>query len=245
MLHLFHHDYLRPVSCHHRASIMYLEINNPNPVPVWEVVANFVNSLEYISAAIPSPVSMILTIAVLVTFSFLSWRSLSFIVIVMVPSFVKLTALINKLSMTRAILFLISIDKNTIVSCQNIKFYIIMLSILIIPLFILCNSMYYRCPSTQIFLFLIVMIDSLFWIRPKYLLFNLFNLFPFLIIASINSPYCSILPFLDRISSDSPIIGCIGVLKLVCCYIDKFLLHSIMNLQLFIHFCLFPNSFKY
>jgi hypothetical protein len=27
------------------ASTIFLEINNPNPVPVWDVVANFVNSI--------------------------------------------------------------------------------------------------------------------------------------------------------------------------------------------------------
>jgi hypothetical protein len=45
------------------ASIMLLEINNPNPVPEKDLVANFENNLGVISGSMPVPVSSTLTIA--------------------------------------------------------------------------------------------------------------------------------------------------------------------------------------
>jgi len=45
------------------ASIMLFEINNPNPVPSKDFVANFENSLGKISQSMPVPLSFILTIA--------------------------------------------------------------------------------------------------------------------------------------------------------------------------------------
>jgi hypothetical protein len=41
---------------------MLFEINNPNPVPLSDFVANFVNNLGNISESIPEPVSFTLTI---------------------------------------------------------------------------------------------------------------------------------------------------------------------------------------
>jgi hypothetical protein len=38
-----------------RASIMLLETNNPRPVPVWDLLVNFVKSLGIISESIPMP----------------------------------------------------------------------------------------------------------------------------------------------------------------------------------------------
>jgi len=40
------------------ASIMLLEMNSPRPVPVWDLVVNFVKSLDMISGSIPEPVSL-------------------------------------------------------------------------------------------------------------------------------------------------------------------------------------------
>jgi len=92
---------------------MFLEINNPNPVPVWDVVANFVNSLGYIRGSIPSPVSVMLTTVLVIAASLLSELHLlpDVILIVIAPSFVNLIALINKLLMTRAILSLSAYTK--------------------------------------------------------------------------------------------------------------------------------------
>jgi hypothetical protein len=42
-----------------------LEINNPNPVPLSDFVANFVNSLGKISGSMPAPLSFTLTITCL------------------------------------------------------------------------------------------------------------------------------------------------------------------------------------
>ena len=39
---------------------MPLEMNNPSPVPLSDLVANFVNSLGRISGCMPTPVSLIL-----------------------------------------------------------------------------------------------------------------------------------------------------------------------------------------
>ena len=44
------------------ASMILLEINRPSPVPVADFVANLLNSLGIISASIPEPVSVTLTI---------------------------------------------------------------------------------------------------------------------------------------------------------------------------------------
>ena len=44
------------------ASIILFEINIPNPVPVCDFVANFVNSLGNICRSIPMPLSFMLTI---------------------------------------------------------------------------------------------------------------------------------------------------------------------------------------
>jgi hypothetical protein len=45
---------------------MLFEIYNPNPVPVSDFVANFVNNLGIISGSIPVPVSLTLTVIALV-----------------------------------------------------------------------------------------------------------------------------------------------------------------------------------
>jgi len=42
---------------------MFLEIYNPSPVPLKDLVENFVNSLGSISGLIPEPVSSTVTIA--------------------------------------------------------------------------------------------------------------------------------------------------------------------------------------
>jgi hypothetical protein len=44
------------------ASIIFLEIYRPNPVPLLDLVANFENSLGNISECIPVPVSLIVMI---------------------------------------------------------------------------------------------------------------------------------------------------------------------------------------
>src|SRR5215211_1245850 len=40
------------------ASIMLLDMNNPRPVPVWDLLVNFVKSLDTISGSIPVPLSL-------------------------------------------------------------------------------------------------------------------------------------------------------------------------------------------
>ena len=70
---------------------MLLEMNNPKPVPVVDVVANFVNSLGSISGSIPAPVSLML---ITISLSFCSVTTF------MVPSFVNFTALASKLEIT-------------------------------------------------------------------------------------------------------------------------------------------------
>src|SRR5919198_4444991 len=54
------------------ASIILLEINNPNPVPVEDFEVNFVNNRGIISGSIPLPVSFTLTMAQLSFFFFIS-----------------------------------------------------------------------------------------------------------------------------------------------------------------------------
>jgi hypothetical protein len=85
---------------------MLLEIYNPNPVPLKDLLENFVNNLGYISGSIPDPVSSTLTTT---TFSS-SFSGPSFFSIFLAiptdtrPSRVNLRALSNRLEITCVIL---------------------------------------------------------------------------------------------------------------------------------------------
>ena len=72
--------------------MIFLEINNPNPVPVCDFVANFVKSLGCIWGFMPMPLSFMLTITCCLSF----FSALTNIV----PSLVNLTALLIKLEIT-------------------------------------------------------------------------------------------------------------------------------------------------
>jgi hypothetical protein len=74
--------------------MILFDMNNPNPVPFSDFVANFVNNLGIISEAIPIPVSFILTITLWSSSLFSSKLS------DIVPSLVNLTALFNKFQIT-------------------------------------------------------------------------------------------------------------------------------------------------
>lgn len=72
---------------------MFLEMYNPNPVPLSDFVANLVNSLGSISESIPLPVSFI--------FIIISWLFSLFIAIIFIePCLVNLIALSSKLEIT-------------------------------------------------------------------------------------------------------------------------------------------------
>jgi len=71
--------------------LVHLDMNSPKPVPVFDVVANCVNSLGNISESMPVPVSLML---ITTSLSFLCTATL------IVPSFVNFTALISRLEIT-------------------------------------------------------------------------------------------------------------------------------------------------
>jgi hypothetical protein len=73
-------------------------MNKPNPVPLSDFVANFVNNLGNISESIPVPVSFILTVTSPILYSKITY--------IVSSSFVNFEALFNKLEMTCDILFL-------------------------------------------------------------------------------------------------------------------------------------------
>jgi hypothetical protein len=60
------------------ASTILLDMNNPNPVPDSDFVANFVNSLGIISGSIPLPLSLTLIVIALLSCPF-------FVVMDMIP----------------------------------------------------------------------------------------------------------------------------------------------------------------
>jgi hypothetical protein len=73
---------------------MFFEINKPNPVPLSDFVANFVNNLGNISESIPDPVSLMLTRTSLLLSFFSTTMDI-------VPSsFVNFIALSNRLEIT-------------------------------------------------------------------------------------------------------------------------------------------------
>ena len=71
--------------------IILFDINNPNPVPEFDFVVNFVNSLGNISGSMPVPVSLIPMTMSPLFFS---------VIILIVPSFVNFTALLSRLEIT-------------------------------------------------------------------------------------------------------------------------------------------------
>jgi hypothetical protein len=60
-LHLFPLYYFQPISCRHEILQYFFDMNKSKPVPLSDLAANFVKSLDIISGAIPIPVSFILT----------------------------------------------------------------------------------------------------------------------------------------------------------------------------------------
>src|SRR4051812_22080393 len=84
---------------------MLLQIYSPNPVPLSDFVANFINNLGKISESIPLPVSFIFIIISLSS-------SLLFTMTSIEPCLVNLIALFNKLDITWIILFLSANNNN-------------------------------------------------------------------------------------------------------------------------------------
>ena len=93
------------------ASMIFLEINNPKPVPVSDFVTNLVNSLGMISGSIPCPVSLILTTMSLA----LPFETAT----EMLPLLVNLIALVMRLVTTWAIRDLSASTKVSLLPLQR------------------------------------------------------------------------------------------------------------------------------